>query len=85
MSSTRKALALGALAVVAGLVGTQAAWAQLGRRAVAAPVASPTTDSSIVSLLSLSDASTTIQPTALGFALGRPPVSQPIPGPVINN
>jgi hypothetical protein len=84
MTSIRKALALGALALVAGLVGAQPAWAQLGRKAVAAPVPADSS-SSIVSLLSLSDTNTTIQPTALGFALGRPPVSQPIPGPVINN
>ena len=76
---------MGALALAAGLVGTQPVWAQFGRRAPAQPV--PT--SPIVSLLSLGRSpSGTFTPTAAPGGdppLGRPPVSQPIPGPTINN
>jgi hypothetical protein len=80
MTSTRKALALGALAMAAGLAGGPPAWDQPGGKA--APPAAP---GATLIILSLGGPGPDLRAAALGTALGRPPVSQAIPGPVTRN
>jgi hypothetical protein len=88
MTSTRKTLALGAIAVAAGVAATQPVWAQVGRRAAVpapVPVVAP---APIVTLLSTGPSTfTTITPasSSSGPVGTRPPASQPIPGPIIYN
>ena len=86
MRPIHKVLMLGALAVAVGLVGVQAARAALGRAAVAQPIA--TTPDPLVNLLATSSTTTdssSVTPAGVNGPLGRPPISQPIPGTIINN
>ena len=86
MRPIHRVLMLGALAVAVGLLGAQAARAALGRAAVAQPVATTTPDP-LVNLLSTSSTTTTsssLTPAGIDGPLGRPPISQPIPNPILN-
>ena len=85
MRPIHRVLMLGALAVAVGLVGVQAARAALGRAAVAQPVA-PAADP-LANLLTTGSTTTTdssLTPTGIDGPLGRPPISQPIPNPILN-